>query len=104
MPISVSSVKRSPLLLTSTVTLPMPIVGEAAILNSARPSLFAPMLSDCCSSPMGWRGPLRRSFTSAAPPEAVVLLMVTGRVTVSPGLMKRGNAELRTMGSATVIF
>jgi hypothetical protein len=29
--------------------------------------------------------------------------MVTGMVTVSPGLMKRGRAELRTMGSATVI-
>src|SRR5580658_4145618 len=93
-PISVSSVKCSPFAFTSTVTFPIPIVGDAASLNSARPSLLGLMLMDCSWSPTGCSGPLSRSFTSAPAPEDVVLLIVTGIDTVSPGLMKRGNAEL----------
>ena len=58
MPISVSSLKCSPLALTSTVTFPIPIVGDAASLNSARPSLLAPMLIDCSWSATECRGPL----------------------------------------------
>src|ERR1700722_19958003 len=47
--------------------------------------------------------PLSLIFAVALAVLPVVLVMVTGMVTVSPGLMNRGSAELRTMGSATVI-
>jgi len=61
------------------------------------------MLTVCCWSPTSRRAPVSRRCTSALAPEVVVLLMVTGMVTVSPGLMNLGSAELSTIGSATVM-
>src|SRR5215217_321538 len=96
--ISVSLLKRSPNALTVVIILPMPIVGAAVTWNNVVLSLFGFSEIACAGLPIILKGP---STLSVAVPLAafdVVFVIVTGNSAVSPGLRKRGNAALNTMG------
>src|SRR5204863_8519350 len=75
----------------------------ATTWKTARPSLFALITTDRSFSPIIFNGPSTEIAAEIFVDFAVVLLKVTGTVTVSPGLKNLGNAVLITIGSATVI-
>src|SRR5580765_2244015 len=101
--ISVSSVNFSPRPFTATEIFPTAIAGSATTWNTARFSLFAFNERDWLLLPIICNGPLTFKLAETFVVLEVVLVNVTGTVTVSPGLKNLGNAVLITIGSATVI-
>ena len=101
--ISVSSVNFSPRPFTATEIFPTAMAGSATTWNIARFSLFAFSERDWLLLPIIFNGPLTFKLVETFVAFEVVLLNVTGTVTVSPGLKNLGKAVLITMGSATVI-
>src|SRR5689334_17622975 len=100
--ISVSSVNRSPSPLTVIDTFPALTEGDAAILNTTRPSLFGATSTDWLLLPDTSSGPVTLIVAVASADLDVVLLIETGTDTESCGLRNLGSAVLITNGSATV--
>src|SRR5678815_4023917 len=101
--ISVSSENFSPSPFTITDIFPTAIAGSATTWNVARPSLFAFSERDLLLIPIIFSGPLTLKLADTVVAFDVVLLNITGTVTVSPGLKNLGKAVLITIGSATVM-
>ncbi len=99
-----SSLKFSFMADTTVEILTSPVTKPATALKYTFDSLFGLTLILCTGLSTNVNGPLTLSFTSDTAACAVVLVMFTGIITVSPGLKNLGKEVYTTIGSATFML